>query len=150
MLDPSVVEPTPWANGAGSTRELAAATDADGSTTWRISVADLDRNAAFSLFPGLDRVFVALGALRLTIDGVTSTLVAGDQAAFPGEAVVSVAVDGPTTALNVMTRRGRCRAEIVLRWPHDPRPEGMDATVLLADGHADIRLTFMPPAKDPR
>jgi environmental stress-induced protein Ves len=147
MLDPSKLEPIPWLNGAGSTRELAASTDADGVTTWRISVADLDRDAPFSLFPGLDRVFVALGPLRLTIDGVTSTLAAGDQASFPGEAAVSVSLGEPTTAVNVMTRRGRRRAEVVLRRPDEPMPEGVDATVRLPDAMADI--SFTPVTKDP-
>ncbi len=140
MLDPSEVEPTPWANGAGSTRELAATTDADGGTMWRISVADLDRDAPFSLLPGLDRVFVALGALRLTVGSLTSPMVAGDQTSFPGEATVSVALDEPTTALNVMARRGRCRAEVVLRHPDEDPADGADASVRLSDLVADIRL----------
>ncbi|MET0931660.1 MAG: HutD family protein [Aeromicrobium sp.] len=143
MLDPSAVERTPWPNGAGSTRELAVSTGPDGSTTWRVSVADLDRDGPFSLFPELDRVFVALGPLRLTVDGVTSPMAAGDQTSFPGEAAVSVAVDEPTTALNVMARRGRCRAEVVLRHPGEDPADGADASVRLSDRVADIRLHLM-------
>lgn len=148
MLDPAIVEPAPWANGAGSTRELAAAADPDGSTAWRISVADLDRDAPFSAFPGLDRVFVALGALRLTIDGAVRAMAAGDQVSFPGEAVVGVTLKAPTTALNVMTRRGRLRAAVVLRDPGVPASEDTDVSVRLAEVVADIR--FHPSTKDTR
>ncbi|WP_332643515.1 HutD/Ves family protein [Aeromicrobium sp.] len=140
MLDPSRVEPSPWNNGAGSTRELAAETDPDGQTLWRISIASLDHDAPFSVFPGMDRLFVALGPLRLTVDGATSAMTAGEQARFAGEAAVAISLDEPTTALNVMTRRGRYRAEVTLRDADEVAPDGVDATVRLGNRHADVRL----------
>lgn len=59
--------PEPWRNGAGTTRELASRTDAGGELLWRISLASLDDDAAFSVFAGLDRLFVALAPLRLVV-----------------------------------------------------------------------------------
>jgi environmental stress-induced protein Ves len=146
MLDPSTVAPTPWRNGAGSTRELAVATDPDGRTRWRISVAALDRDAPFSLFPDMDRLFVALGPLRLTVEGVVTTMAVGDQARFVGEASAAVALYEPTTALNVITRRGRCHAEVALRRTDQPVPKGVDATIALAGMAADVR--FLAPTED--
>jgi environmental stress-induced protein Ves len=140
MLDPSLVQPVPWRNGAGSTRGLAVATDPDGRTRWRISVADLEVDAPFSPFPGMERLFVALGPLRLAVDGAVTAMTHGDQVRFAGEATVSVALDEPTRALNVMTRRGRCRAEVALRPSGEPAPDGADATVLLPPTCADIRF----------
>ncbi|MEV7979638.1 HutD family protein [Streptomyces sp. NPDC086519] len=142
-LAPSRVAPTPWRNGAGTTRELATGTDASGRVLWRLSVADLDRDAPFSTFPGLDRLFVALGPLRLTVDGRQRRLAVGDQARFAGEAPVAVALDTPTRALNVMTRRGACRAEVILRPVGGPRLPA-DATVLLDELAADVRLFKEP------
>jgi len=51
MLDPAAFDPVPWANGAGTTRELALARDAEGQTLWRVSLADLDQSASFSSVP---------------------------------------------------------------------------------------------------
>lgn len=140
MLDARTVAPTPWRNGLGSTRELAVGTDTDGSTSWRISVATLDREVEFSTFPGMDRVFVALGPLSLTVDGKATALHAGDQVWFAGEADVSVAVTRQTSALNVMTRRGSCRAEVVLRTPGEPRLPGTTESVDVQMFVADVRI----------
>jgi environmental stress-induced protein Ves len=140
MLDPTRAKSSPWHNGAGSTRELAAETDLDGQTRWRISVASLDHDAPFSVFPGMDRLLVALGPLRITVDGATSALNAGDQVRFAGESAVAVALDEPTTALNVMTRRNRYRAEVSLRDADQVAPAGVDATVRLEGLDADIHL----------
>lgn len=140
ILDPSGVVPAPWRNGGGTTRELASAVSPDGELLWRISVADLDRGAAFSSFPGVDRIIVALGPLRLTVDGEHHRCQVGDRVRFPGEAVVSVSPAAPTRALNVMTGRGAYRAEVVVR-PQGPAPGSPDVTVLLGDLAADVLLT---------
>ncbi|MGW7533279.1 HutD/Ves family protein [Amycolatopsis sp. NPDC054798] len=141
MLNPSEVTPVPWRNGAGTTRELAVGTDRSGETQWRISVADLLEDAPFSAFPGIDRLFTALGPLRLTVNGTTTDLERGGQLRFAGEDTVTVALDQPTRALNVMTRRGRYRAEVVLRDPHTDGPGGAVATVDLGEQFADVLLT---------
>lgn len=140
IVDPSTVVAEPWRNAAGSTRELAVVTDARGIVSWRVSLATLDRDARFSRFPGLDRLFVALGPLHLTVDGDETDRAAGDQARFAGDVPVSVALDAPTTALNVMTRRGRYRPEVTLHRLDQPAQEGTDLTVLLPTGAADVCL----------
>ncbi|MGV9297458.1 HutD/Ves family protein [Amycolatopsis sp. NPDC003676] len=141
MLNPFEVTPVPWRNGAGTTRELAA--DPSGETLWRISVADLLEDAPFSAFPDIDRLFTALGPLRLTINGTTTDLGRGDQIRFAGEDTVTVSLDQPTQALNVMTRRGRYRAEVVLRAPEADRVDGVAATVDLDGQIADVFLTAL-------
>ncbi|MET0820165.1 MAG: HutD family protein [Aeromicrobium sp.] len=140
MLDPRAVAPTAWRNGLGSTRELAAGTDPDDSTSWRISVATLDHDVEFSTFPGMDRTLVALGPLRLSIDGQVAALEAGDRVSFAGESDVSVALAMPTSALNVMTRRGSCRSEVVLRTPDGRQLPGTTESVDLEIFVADVRI----------
>lgn len=147
MLDPVRVEPAPWRNGAGSTRELAVGRGSGGQLSWRISVATLEADAPFSLFPGMDRVFVAMGPLRLTVDGDIVVLSAGEQTRFAGELPVAVCLDAPTTALNVMTRRDLWRAEVHLHPVEVPSDACADATVLLAEMVADVRL--LPSDEDP-
>ena len=50
------VAPQPWANGGGTTRELATADDG----AWRISLADIDRDGPFSSFPGRHRLLTVV------------------------------------------------------------------------------------------
>lgn len=139
MLDPAEGEPVPWSNGAGSTREVAVRT-ADGEVLWRVSVADLTGEAAFSAFPGLDRVFVPLGPVDLTIQGVTRTVAPGESVRFPGEAPVSLRPHAPTRALNLMTRRGELHGAVALRRPEGATLPGAEVSVLLGALVADVRL----------
>jgi environmental stress-induced protein Ves len=109
------VVPRPWKNGSGVTRELLSAGDAAGTFDWRVSVADVDAAGDFSSFVGVDRVIVlAEGpAMTLTIDGVRRELRPFEPYAFDGGSPASCEVPlGPTRDLNVMTRRGRCRATV--------------------------------------
>ncbi|HOA58953.1 MAG TPA: HutD family protein [Dermatophilaceae bacterium] len=80
----------------------------------------------------------------MTIDGTTVDLTAGEQVRFPGEAVVAVVLSRPTRALNVMTRRGRCVAQVALRPADAPaRGEGT-VSVDLGERIAEVRVTIAP------
>ncbi|MCM2394129.1 HutD family protein [Streptomyces sp. CWNU-1] len=133
--------PVLWANGAGTTRELASASDSTGRILWRISLADLARDAPFSTFPGVDRLFTALGRVRLTIDGNPVDLDPGEQIRFPGEAAVSVSLLQPTQALNVMTRRDACSADVILRSARETATSNTVETVDLGEQAADVVVT---------
>jgi environmental stress-induced protein Ves len=146
MLDPKEAEPVPWRNGAGTTREMAFSICGDGRTAWRISVADLDLDASFSYFPDMDRIFVPLNPLSLTIDGVVTVLGACEQVRFAGESTVTVNLVEATRALNVMTRRGQCRAEIGLRDIDTPPEKATFTSIRLGATAADISL--LPWMKD--
>ena len=98
-----------WKNGLGWTREIACAPDGD-AWTWRLSIAEIGQDAAFSPFPGVDRELVLLSGngLRLRFgDGATRELPAPHaHARFAGEAeVAGELVDGPVTGFNLMWRR---------------------------------------------
>jgi environmental stress-induced protein Ves len=107
---------TPWKNGGGVTREVAvfppgAAMDA---FEWRISLAEIAADGAFSTFPGIDRVLTVIEGQGLMLD-VDGRLLALDAAspplAFAGDAEVSARLtDGPIRDLNLMVRRGVWRA----------------------------------------
>ncbi len=107
-----------WKNGLGWTREIARATGADGDGfDWRLSIADIERDAPFSIFPGIDRVLVLLSGngLRLRFDsGRIDTLAPPHGIArFAGEeAVAGELVDGPTIDFNLMWRRGAVDAQL--------------------------------------
>lgn len=110
----------PWRNGMGQTEEVALQADmgAPGQFDWRISMAPVMKDGAFSLFPDVDRILTVIEGegLRLTWpqDGGDAQLCRpADPAAFPGDrACHAELLDGPILDLNVMTRRGRWRAEV--------------------------------------
>jgi environmental stress-induced protein Ves len=109
-LDPDTVEAVAWRNGLGLTRQLV-----DDPAGWRLSVAELQGDAAFSEFAGMDRVFLPLVDVVLSIDGVRRRVARGTTASFPGEASVAVElVEGPGRAVNLMTVRGRCSGELAV------------------------------------
>lgn len=107
----------PWRNGGGMTAEVAAwPPDADAASAfdWRVSFADVDGSGDFSLFPGVDRVITLLDgpAMTLRFPRVTEVLELFQPFAFDGGLSVACTVAGPTRDLNVMTRRGRVRADV--------------------------------------
>ena len=119
-IDLRALEARPWKNGAGLTRELAvhppgASLD---SFDWRISVAEITRDAPFSAFDGVDRCIVLLrgAGMRLrSSDGALNEQLNQRHRpfCFAGDAVVHASlIDGPCSDLNVMLRRGRCRADV--------------------------------------
>ena len=108
----------PWKNGGGSTRELAVSPPGAqlDNFDWRISVAAITADGAFSVFPGIDRSLLLLEGecVRLTLDGARTVLLdaANPMLWFPGEAQVDAQVSGATLDFNVMTRRSRCRHQL--------------------------------------
>lgn len=135
-FDLRTIAPQPWKNGAGLTRELASGGASAVDFDWRISLAEVARDAPFSAFPGIDRCIVLLrgAGMRLrshdgAIDHALTTPLAPFR--FPGDAALDATlVDGPSSDFNVMTRRGvfssdlRCeRSETAL--------VGADVTLLL-------------------
>jgi len=108
-----------WANGGGTTYQvMTSPEDADLATfDWRVSLADVGSGGPFSSFPGIDRILLLIDgdAMQLVVDGATVPLARLDMARFAGEATTSATLpSGPTRDLNVMTRRGRCTADLDL------------------------------------
>jgi environmental stress-induced protein Ves len=103
-----------WKNGKGETIEIAveppgAALDA---FDWRVSMAAVVEDGAFSCFEGIDRTLAVLtgGPLALHVgDQPPAVLTAGGAPlSFAADDPCQAQLQGPSvTDLNVMTRRGR-------------------------------------------
>jgi environmental stress-induced protein Ves len=108
------LSPVPWKNGGGSTTQIAAfPPDADfDNFDWRVSLATIAGDGAFSEFPGVERTLALVDGhgMTLEIDGETVLLSKSDPVAvFDGESrVVAKLNRGPSTDFNVMTRLDRC------------------------------------------
>ena len=110
-----------WKNGAGWTSEILREPDVDDwDWDWRLSIAEIEADAPFSAFPGVDRELVLLSGngLRLRFDdGEVVTLhPPHDRHAFAGErALLGELLDGPTRDFNLMWKRGRVDTRLWVR-----------------------------------
>ncbi|MCR0982980.1 HutD/Ves family protein [Roseomonas populi] len=109
----AALEPRPWVNGLGISREIAS------GEGWTIAVADLGTAAAFSHFPGQDRVFTL-------IEGEGATLSFADRpplpclpfvpAGFPGDVPCHYEPSGGAArAFNLIVGRGRFEPRVAVR-----------------------------------
>ncbi len=85
----------PWANGLGTTIEIATDRDSRHSQsipwTWRLSIADVPNRAAFSIFAGVDRWIACLHGkgMRIERNGDCEEIPnSGDALSFAGEEMV--------------------------------------------------------------
>ncbi|WP_171991750.1 HutD family protein [Paraburkholderia phenazinium] len=137
---------TPWKNGGGVTREVAAFPAGAGldAFVWRVSIADVAQAGPFSRFDGIDRTLVLLSGAGMLLDeaqGPTHALTqALDIARFAGEAAIDARlVDGATRDFNLMVRRGAAAGEVEV-W----RGEGEHRASAASTRHlfADVVLLF--------
>jgi environmental stress-induced protein Ves len=85
---------------------------------WRISLATIASDGPFSAFPGVDRTIMLVAGAGVRLSGADVDHVldrVGVPFSFSGEvALDSELFAGEVMALNVMTRQGRCRSEVVV------------------------------------
>ncbi|MEP7297701.1 MAG: HutD family protein [Burkholderiales bacterium] len=130
------IAPQPWKNGAGLTREIAFGGANAVDFDWRLSVAEVDRDAPFSAFPGIDRCITLLTGVGMrlrahdgSVDHALTTPLAPFR--FAGDVALDAAlVGGACTDFNVMTRRGRFRSEVAVHLEAATLAPG-DVTLLL-------------------
>lgn len=140
---------TRWKNGAGETAQLAAFPAHAGldDFLWRISIATIAVDSAFSAFPGIDRSILALDGegCHLHVGDRTHLLRPGDlPIRFAGEVVAHASlIAGPVSDFNVMTRRGVADHTIEVLEPGTLRG---DTTVTLVFALSHARLHGKPAA----
>jgi environmental stress-induced protein Ves len=139
--------PTPWKNGQGVTTEIAAfppGADLD-SFDWRVSMAEIWADGAFSDFPGVDRQLAMLeGRVDLTVDGAAALSLDPDAepVAFPGDVPTRATLySNGARDLNVMTRRGRIQARLRRLTLTAPLTLSAAATTLVLSRTPDILVT---------
>ncbi|MEU3749214.1 MULTISPECIES: HutD family protein [Streptomyces] len=122
-----------WRNGGGATRQIVSRPAGDDDFAWRASIADIDRDGPFSVFPGVDRTLTLLAGdgVRLTCPGVFDRLLeqAGEPFAFSGDLALDAELPGGTCrVLNIMVRRGGTTARV----------ERVTGRVVPPAGHAGV------------
>lgn len=140
---------THWKNGGGWTTELAiepVTADLNDDFDWRVSIADIEQDGPFSLFPGVERdLFLLEGkGMILDIDGVEQCLDQPLQRVhFSGDARVDCRLlDGPTRDFNVMVRAHSIVAYIAASEPLSnlaiAGPAGSQWLIYACSGNAAI------------
>ncbi|MEW6759471.1 MAG: HutD family protein [Pseudomonadota bacterium] len=110
----AALAPVPWKNGGGSTTEIAIGPPDSGfeDFDWRVSLATIEKDGAFSLFPGVDRTLALVEGhgMLLEIDGEPTLVTDADPVvAFDGSSKVEAKLNrGGSTDFNAMTRSERC------------------------------------------
>ena len=134
---------TPWANGGGVSRQLAAAPGPDGGLDWRISIAEVAKAGPFSPMPGMDRIITVIEGelIALTVDGAEQALEKFRPFRFSGDSDTSAALPtGALMDLNLMTRRGAFKgyAAIIELSKKRPHPVFADQFAVLLQGSATV------------
>ena len=99
----------PWANGLGTSYEVASDRNADGEWTWRVAIAPVVLDGPFSVMPGVDRELVVIegNGMVLNVDDESVKCMPGQVVRFSGDSVtIARLLDGPTVDLGLMTVRG--------------------------------------------
>lgn len=133
---------TPWANGGGVSRQLAAAPSADGFD-WRISIADVAKAGPFSPMPGMDRIITVIDGelIALTVDGAEQALEKFRPFRFSGDSETSASLPtGALKDLNLITRRGAFKgyAAIIELSKKRPHPVFAGQFAVLLQGAATV------------
>jgi hypothetical protein len=130
----------PWRNGGGVTRALASGdATADAPWSWRVSVATIERDGAFSCFAGVDRTSMLIGGEQLVLDDPAGHTVLHiglhETGRYPGDAQLQARVQGaPLQCLNVMVRRQRAQARVTAV-SHPETPESECVLLVLRGGY---------------
>ena len=107
----------PWANGLGTSYEVASDRNVDGVWTWRVAIAPVVLDGPFSVMPGVDRELVVIegNGMVLEVDGESVKCLPGQLVRFSGDsATCAQLVDGPVVDLGLMTVRGVVTGSMVV------------------------------------
>lgn len=105
---------TLWKNGGGITREIGGESK-DDRYIWRLSMADVTRDGAFSIFPGLVRILTVIAGNGMKLEYEDNTLLAslGVPLRFDGDLKIHASLNSePVTNLNLMFDPKSCGGKI--------------------------------------
>ena len=128
----------PWANGLGTSYEVASDRNVDGVWTWRVAIAPVVLDGPFSVMPGVDRELVVIegNGMVLNIDDESVRCMPGQVVRFSGDSVtIARLVDGPAVDLGLMTVRGSVTGSMVVVVDGC---DVIDSNVLVAIGDAIV------------
>jgi environmental stress-induced protein Ves len=154
-FDLAAVAAQPWKNGAGLTREIARGGPHGVDFDWRISLAEVARDAPFSAFPGVDRCIVLLRGAGMTLksaDGSVDHRLSEPLVPFhfSGDVALDATLAGGASSdFNVMTRRGHLRSEVSCHREASTLPGALITLLLCAEGEWVVETDDEPQRLEP-
>lgn len=107
----------PWANGLGTSYEVASDRNADGEWTWRVAIAPVVVDGPFSSLSGVDRELVVIegNGMVLEVDGESVECLPGRVVRFSGDSTTFARlIDKPVVDLGLMTVRGSVTGSMIV------------------------------------
>ena len=107
----------PWANGKGTSYEIASNRDDEDRWSWRLAIAPVVVDGQFSSLPGVDRELVVIegNGMVLDVDGKSVECMPSQVVRFFGDSTTFARlVDGPVVDLGLMTVRGSIAGSMVV------------------------------------
>ncbi len=100
--------PMPWANGRGTSYEIASNRNSEGLWTWRLAMAPVNEDGPFSRIECVNRSLVVVegAGMNLSVDRKKMQCEPMQVVQFRGEAVTEASLTGgPILDINLMVRR---------------------------------------------
>ncbi|WP_157695571.1 HutD family protein [Nakamurella panacisegetis] len=131
----------PWANGQGVSESVSrhVPDEPRDEILWRVNIADIPGDCDFSQLVGVDRQFMLLDDVELTLELDLPRLVQPlEPIEFAGEMAPVCRAAAPARAINLLMQRdrvfGRLELVTVTRSVHIPVPPGGSVVVVKLDG----------------
>lgn len=108
----------PWRNGMGVSWEIASHKEQDDAEfSWRFAKARIDRDVPFSIYHGMDRVFMQISGNGLVLEFEGGQKIEVHQSNVPYAFACDIPLkckllDGPCFDLNLFTVRGKFEAQV--------------------------------------
>lgn len=107
----------PWANGKGTSYEIASDRDDEDRWSWRVAIAPVVLDGPFSVMPGVDRELVVIegNGMVLEVDGESVECLPGRVIRFSGDSTTFARlIDKPVVDLGLMTVRGSVTGSMIV------------------------------------
>ena len=107
----------PWANGRGTSYEIASDRNESGEWTWRLAMAPVNEDGAFSRIECVNRFFAVVEGegMLLSVDRKKLQCLPMQVVRFRGDAISeAMLTDGPILDINLMIRRKEAEGEMAI------------------------------------
>lgn len=146
LISPKQWQTQAWKNGGGITHQLVRSDDNAGMR-WRVSIAEVAIDGAFSRFEQTDRIIMLLQGNGFCLHGAEDQPIVLDKAlvpfAFAGETAIDCTlIEGPVRDFNLMTRRADVKASLQVLSVTEPLSLVLAQESLLYLASGQLQLSF--------
>jgi environmental stress-induced protein Ves len=130
----------PWANGRGTSYEIASDRNDAGNWSWRLAKAPVNEDGPFSRIECVNRFLAVVegAGMMLSVDRKKLQCQPLQVVRFRGDAITdAVLTDGPITDINLMIRRKEAEGEMII--VSEPGPLDSASIVVALGGSAQVK-----------